>query len=53
MKKYGPEVIHHRFNLTAVCSLKCNDAMNIGFNPGKVAELVARIRADLDEQPKQ
>ena len=43
LKRYGEAIIHHRLNLAAVCSLKCNDAVNIGFNPGEINELLERI----------
>lgn len=32
LKRFGEAVIHHKLNLVPVCSLKCNDACNIGFN---------------------
>ena len=49
IKKYGDNVVNHRFNLVSVCSLTCNDKCNIGFQPVKVAELVERIKEDLGE----
>ena len=41
--KYGSFVIDHPLNIAIVCSLKCNDACNIGNNPGKSMELVKKI----------
>jgi len=44
LKKYGAEIIHHGYNLVPVCSLDCNDACNIGFDPIAVQELIERIK---------
>jgi 5-methylcytosine-specific restriction endonuclease McrA len=44
LKKYGSCVINHELNMVSVCSLRCNDSMNIGFNPVKTNELVEKIR---------
>ena len=41
--KYGSFFVQHRLNYRAVCSLKCNDACNIGFNKGEVLKLLADI----------
>ena len=41
--KYGWFFIQHRLNYRAVCSLKCNDACNIGYDKGKVLGLLADI----------
>jgi hypothetical protein len=43
LKKYGREIIHHPLNTPAVCCLACNDAVNIGFNPGETEKLVSEI----------
>ena len=46
IKKYGKEVIHHEKNLSLTCGNKfgrCNDACNIGNNPGKVLDLLEDI----------
>ena len=43
-KKYGKAVIDHIDNWASVCSLRCNDAMNIGNNPVKCDKLVLHIR---------
>ena len=42
-KIYGSFFIDHYLNGAMVCSLKCNDAMNIGNNKGKVLALLADI----------
>jgi hypothetical protein len=42
LKKYGPGIIHHPFNIVAACD-QCNDSYNIGNNPGKCAKLVTLI----------
>lgn len=41
--KWGAWVIDHPLNIAMTCSLKCNQACNIGQNPGKCLELVGRI----------
>lgn len=41
--KYGSFVIDHTLNGAMVCSLGCNQAMNIGFNRGAVLNLIADI----------
>ena len=41
--KYGSFFVQHRLNYRAVCSLKCNDKCNIGYNKGKVLALLADI----------
>ena len=51
LKKYGPEVIHHRKNLVLTCSDKmgrCNDSVNIGNNPMAVKKLVEEIKGELN-----
>lgn len=47
IKKYGKEVIHNRLNLVPVCSLRCNDACNIGHDPEAVKGLVEKIKESL------
>lgn len=50
---YGAEVIHHALNLVPVCSLRCNDACNIGNSGAESAELLARIKRVLnDDEPE-
>ena len=50
LKKYGKEIIHHEYNLAAVCERQaCNDAFNIG---GRLVErdfIVAWIRRAIKE----
>lgn len=41
--KFGSLVIDHHLNIAIVCSLKCNDACNIGYNPRKSLELALKI----------
>lgn len=48
--KYGKEVIDHIKNGEITCSDKfgrCNDACNIGNNPGKVLDLVTEIAKEI------
>ena len=47
IKKYGSGVIHNRKNIVPVCSLKCNDACNIGYKPEMVKKLIEEIKNDL------
>lgn len=42
-RKWGSFIIDHPLNGVYVCSMKCNDACNIGFNPGAVLDLIAEI----------
>lgn len=46
IKHYGKEVIFHPKNMILTCGDKfgrCNDSVNIGFNTGKIAELLKEI----------
>lgn len=47
VKRYGKEVIHHPLNMASVCSLACNDAMNIGFSTKQADELAEKIKREL------
>ena len=47
VKRYGKEVIHHPLNMASVCSLRCNDAMNIGFSTKQADELAEKIKREL------
>jgi hypothetical protein len=47
IKKYGESVIQHYLNLAPVCSLKCNDAVNIGYRTAEAEELADKIRDEL------
>lgn len=49
LKKYGREVIHHRFNLVAVCCLRCNAAVLLdpATHPIEAGQLIKQIREDL------
>lgn len=42
-KKYGSFFIDHTLNGEMVCSLECNQVMNIGYNKGKVLSLLSDI----------
>lgn len=41
--KFGSFIIDHTLNGEMVCSLSCNQAMNIGFNRGAILSLIADI----------
>ena len=41
--RFGAHVVHHDLNLVPVCSLKCNDLCNIGFNPVAAQALADEI----------
>lgn len=41
--KYGSFFIDAPENLRLVCSLKCNDACNCGYNPGAVLDVLQEI----------
>lgn len=41
--KWGNFVIDHPLNIAIVCSLKCNQACNIGYDEGACLRLVQRI----------
>jgi len=45
LRKYGEAIINHPLNLVTVCSSRCNDAVNIGFNPEKVKDLLRQIES--------
>lgn len=45
--KQCESIIHNRFNLVTVCSLKCNDACNIFFKPVERDELIKKIMQEL------
>jgi len=42
-KRFGDRIIDHRLNKATTHAGRCNDAQNIGNNPGKCAELVRQI----------
>lgn len=42
-KKYGDYVIDHRLNVGMTCSLKCNAALDISYNPGECIRLCKKI----------
>ena len=47
LKKYGKEIIHHDLNLVAVCNLKCNAAVDIGYNEFAAEKIAAEIRENM------
>ena len=49
LKTYGKEVIHHRFNLVAVCSLKCNSdvLLSPATHPIEAKALIDKIKREL------
>ena len=49
LKKYGRKIIHHRLNLVAVCSLKCNAAVlcDPKTRPIEAQALIDEIRENL------
>lgn len=42
-KKWGSWIIDAPENIAIVCSLKCNQACNIGYNPGRCLEIVEKV----------
>lgn len=42
-EKYGAFIIDHTLNGEYVCSLRCNDALNIGNNDGECLKLIESI----------
>lgn len=42
-RKWGALVIDHPLNVAMVCSLKCNDACNIGYRPNEALRLAFTI----------
>jgi 5-methylcytosine-specific restriction endonuclease McrA len=49
IKRYGKAVIHHPLNMASVCSLRCNDAQNIGFSTKQADELAEKIKLELSK----
>lgn len=49
LRTYGKNVMHHEYNLAAVCSLECNSAVLLSpaTHPLEAAELIERIRENL------
>lgn len=43
IENYGAEVIHSPLNMVPVCSLRCNDLVNIGNRPTETRGLIERI----------
>lgn len=53
VKAHGVEVIYHRFNMKATCSLFCNSRFNINNKPAQKMELLIQIKADLEQREKE
>ena len=49
VKRYGKEVIHHSENMASVCSLRCNDAMNIGQKTKQADALAEKIKQEINK----
>lgn len=51
LKLYGAEIIHHRINLRATHSGRCNDGVMVSpaSNPVTAAEIIAEIRKAIEE----
>lgn len=55
LNTYGPVVMHHPLNLVPVCSLRCNDACNIGNRPVEAKALldrIIRVTTGIEPQPR-
>jgi hypothetical protein len=53
LKVYGEEVVDHEDALHGVCSLRCNDACNIGHRPEEARALAERIKGKLQQEHVQ
>lgn len=49
IEKYGEKIIHHDFNLVAVCELTCNSKVNIENKPEEKKKLLLRIKKELNK----
>ena len=54
LKTYGKTVLHHEYNLAAVCSLGCNSAVLLSpaTHPIEAKSLIGRIQDDLKGKVK-
>ena len=54
LKTYGKTVLHHEYNLAAVCSLGCNSAVLLSpaTHPIEAKALIGRIQDDLKGKVK-
>ena len=54
LKTYGQKVLHHEYNLAAVCSLQCNSAvlMSPATHPIEAAELITKITMNIGRRAK-
>lgn len=54
LRTYGKTVLHHEYNLAAVCSLRCNSAVLLSpaTHPIEAAELVTKIQMSQERKDK-
>ena len=54
LKTYGKTVLHHEYNLAAVCSLGCNSAVLLSpaTHPIEAAELITKITMNIGRRAK-
>ena len=52
LKTYGKTVLHHEYNLAAVCSLGCNSAVLLSpaTHPIEAKALIGRIKKNIEER---
>ncbi len=52
LRTYGKTVLHHEYNLAAVCSLGCNSAVLLSpaNHPIEAKALIGRIKKNIEEQ---
>ena len=52
LKTYGKTVLHHEYNLAAVCSLGCNSAVLLSpaTHPIESKALIGRIQKNIEER---
>lgn len=52
LKTYGKNVMHHEYNLAAVCSLRCNSAVLLSpaTHPIEAKALIERIKKNIEER---
>ncbi len=52
LRTYGKTVLHHEFNLAAVCSLGCNSAVLLSpaTHPIEAKALIGRIKKNIEER---
>ena len=52
LRTYGKTVLHHEYNLAAVCSLGCNSAVLLSpaTHPIEAKALIGRIKKNIEER---